>query len=93
MYLCLRERAHVTCHHSLCSFFGNSLDRLPPDLGLFSGPKPVVMDVSSTQELVLMLQGAKRTSSRIEFGAHQVVIVRTEEAKKRMPEEFGIDPE
>ena len=37
----------------------------------FNGPKPVIMDVASTQELVLMLQGAKR-SSRIEFGAHQV---------------------
>ena len=41
--------------------------RLPPDLGLFDGPKPVIMDVANTQELVLMLQGAKR-SSRIEFG-------------------------
>merc|ERR1712194_362129 len=72
---------------------GNSLDRLPPDLGLFDGPKPVIMDVASTQELVLMLQGAKRSSSRIEFGAHQVVIVRSEAAKKSMPEEFGIDPD
>ncbi|KAL7540343.1 hypothetical protein ACHAXR_010608, partial [Thalassiosira sp. AJA248-18] len=76
----------------LYHFFGNSLDKLPPDLGLFSGPKPVIMDVASTQELVLMLQGAKR-ASRIEFGAHQVVIVRSEEAKKSLPDEFGIDPD
>ena len=39
-----------------------------------------------------MLQGAKR-ASRIEFGAHQVVIVRNEEAKKSLPDEFGIDPD
>ncbi|KAK1735805.1 hypothetical protein QTG54_013511, partial [Skeletonema marinoi] len=74
-------------------FFGNSLDRLPPDLGLFNGPKPVVMDVTSTEELVLMLDGSKRETSRIEFGAHQVVIVRSEEAKKALPDEFGVDPD
>jgi superfamily I DNA/RNA helicase len=74
-------------------FFGNSLDKLPPDLGLFNGPKPVIMDVANTEELVLMLDGSKRETSRIEFGAHQVVIVRSEEAKKSLPEEFGVDPD
>ena len=77
----------------LYHFFGNSLDKLPPDLGLFSGPKPVIMDVANTQELVLMLQGAKRETSRIEFGAHQVVIVRNENAKQAVAEEFGVDPD
>ena len=51
------------------------------------------MDVASTQELVLMLQGAKRKTPRNEFGAHQVVIVRSEEAKKTLPEKFDIDPD
>ena len=41
----------------LYHFFGNSLGKLPPDLGLFSVPNPIIMDVASTQELVLMLQG------------------------------------
>ena len=72
-------------------FFSNSLDKLPPDLGLFSGPKPVIMEVTSTSDLVLMLEGAKRETSRIEFGAHQVVIVRSEEAKQNLPEEFCVD--
>ena len=49
------------------------------------------MDVANTQELVLMLQGAKRKTSRIEFGAHQVVIVCSEEAKRSLPEKFDID--
>ena len=74
-------------------FFGNSLDRLPPDLGLFNGPKPVILNVTSTEDLVLMLDGSKRETSRIEFGAHQVVIVRSEEAKKTLPDEFGVDPD
>lgn len=55
----------------LYHFFGNSLDKLPPDLGLFSGPKPVIMEVANGGDLVLMLEGAKRETSRIEFGAHQ----------------------
>jgi hypothetical protein len=72
-------------------FFSDGLDKLPPDFGLFPGPKPVLMQVSSLSDLVLMLDGSKRETSRIEFGAHQVVIVRNEEAKKALPEEFGVD--
>lgn len=72
-------------------FFRDSLDRLPPDFGLFPGPKPVAMVVSSVEDLVLMLDGSKRETSRIEFGAHQVVLVRNEEAKQHLPEEFGVD--
>ena len=72
-------------------FFSDSLDRLPPDFGLFPGPKPVIMEVSSVADLVLMLDGSKRETSRIEFGAHQVVIVRNEEAKKALGDEFGVD--
>lgn len=75
----------------LYSFFPESLDKLPPDFGLFAGPKPVLMEVSSVSDLVLMLDGSKRETSRIEFGAHQVVIVRNEEAKKSLPDEFGVD--
>ena len=58
---------------------------------MFDGPKPIIMNVSSTADLILMLDGAKRETSRIEFGAHQVVIVRSEEAKKQLPDEFGVD--
>jgi hypothetical protein len=72
-------------------FFSDSLDRLPPDLGLMNGPRPVLMEAQSPEELVLMLEGSKRETSRIEFGAHQVVIVRNEEAKLALPDSFGVD--
>ncbi len=72
-------------------FFSESLDRLPPDLGLFDGPKPKLMEVATTEDLVLMLDGSKRETSRIEFGAHQVVIVRNENVKEHLPDEFGVD--
>ena len=49
------------------------------------------MEVTSTEDLVLMLDGSKRETSRIEFGAHQVVIVRNEKAKADLPDEFGVD--
>ena len=49
------------------------------------------MEVQSVADLVLMLDGSKRETSRIEFGAHQVVIVRNEEAKQSLPDEFGVD--
>lgn len=72
-------------------FFSDSLDKLPPDFGLFDGPKPVLVEVTSVADLVLMLDGSKRETTRIEFGAHQVVIVRNQEAKNSLPEEFGVD--
>ena len=72
-------------------FFSDSLDKLPPDLGLFDGPKPTVMEVASTEELVLMLHGSQREASRIEFGAHQVVIVRNEDVKIKLADEFKVD--
>ena len=72
-------------------FFNDSLDTLPPDLGLFDGPKPIIMEVPTAEDLVLMLDGSKRETSKIEFGAHQVVIVRNENAKGDLPDEFGVD--
>lgn len=77
----------------LYHFFSDSLDRLPPDFGLFPGPKPVIMEVPSVADLVLLLDGSKRETSRIEFGAHQVVLVRSKGTEDSLPQEFGVDPD
>lgn len=76
-------------------FFSDSLDRLPPDLGLLNGPKPIIMEVSSAFELGVLLLGSKRedSESRIEFGAHECIIVRNEDAKRKLAKEFDIDEE
>ena len=74
-------------------FFPESLDRMPPDFGLFPGPQPILLKAQNMDDLVLRMVGAKRETSRIEFGAHQVVIVRNEEAKKNIPDGVGIDKE
>ena len=67
-------------------FFPNSFDRLPGDEGMFPGPTPVVLDACHVSDLALVLRSNKRESSTIEFGAHQVIIVQSEEAKKSIPD-------
>lgn len=68
------------------AFFPNSFDRLPGDEGMFPGPKPIVLDSCNVTDLALVLRTNKRESSTIEFGAHQVIIVQSEEAKKTIPD-------
>ena len=67
-------------------FFPSSFDRLPGDEGMFEGPIPMVLDSCNISDLALVLRGNKRESSAIEFGAHQVIIVQSEEAKKNIPD-------
>ena len=66
--------------------FSNSFDHLPDDEGIFPGPKPIVLDSCKVEDLADVLRTNKRESSKIEFGAHQVIIVQSEEAKKTIPD-------
>ena len=70
----------------LKEYFPNSFDRLPEDQGMFPGPSPVFLQSCQVSDLALLMKSNKRTSSSIEFGAHQVVIVQNDEAKKNLPE-------
>ena len=72
----------------LLNYFPESFDRLQKDEGLFEGPKPVLLESCSPTDLALILQGNQRQSSRIEFGAHQVVLVVSNEARETMPDEL-----
>ena len=67
-------------------FFPNSFDCLPGDEGMFPGPTPIVLDSCNVSDLALVLRTNKREASTIEFGAHQVIIVQSEEAKKNIPD-------
>eukprot|EP00794_Sanderia_malayensis_P005798 gene5798-6495_t len=73
----------------LGELFPESFDKLENDVGLFDGPKPVILEASDFSDLALLLSGARRKTSPIEFGAHQVVIVATEESKTTLPEELS----
>ena len=68
-------------------YFPSSFDRLPGDEGMFTGPMPIVLDSSNISDLALVMHTNKRESSKkIEFGAHQVIIVQSEEAKQNIPD-------
>ncbi|KAJ7371741.1 TPR and ankyrin repeat-containing protein 1 [Desmophyllum pertusum] len=72
----------------LLHYFSDSFDKLQKDEGLFDGPKPVLLESCSPTDLAMILQGNQRQSSRIEFGAHQVVLVASNEARETMPDEL-----
>ncbi len=40
--------------------------------GLWDGPRPLLLEACTTQELQMILFGNEREASQIEFGAHQV---------------------
>lgn len=72
----------------LLFYFPESFDRLEKDQGLFEGPKPVLLESCSFGDLAMILRGNRRQSSRIEFGAHQVILVASEETRAKMPDEL-----
>ena len=70
-------------------FFPESFDQLDRDVGLFDGPRPVILETSNFGDLAVLLRGTRRKTSVIEFGAHQVVLVANEESKENLPEELS----
>ncbi|XP_033107816.1 TPR and ankyrin repeat-containing protein 1-like [Anneissia japonica] len=72
----------------LVFFFPNSFDQLKRDQGLFNGPKPILLDSCSIRDLAVILRGNKRTTTKIEFGANQVVLVANEQTKEQLPKEL-----
>lgn len=66
-------------------FFKGTIDQLPADKGMFTGPTPVILESCKKSDLALLLSNNRRKSSRIEFGAHQVVLVQSQEAKIKLP--------
>ena len=72
----------------LSYFFPESFDKLARDQGLFEGPKPVLLESCSFSDLAMILRGHKRKTLPIEFGAHQVILVASDEVKNSLAEEF-----
>ena len=70
----------------LKKFFPSSFDCLPRDEGMFPGPQPSLLHSCSFSDLAILLRSNKREASPIEFGARQVIIVQSEDAKKALPD-------
>lgn len=70
-------------------YFPDNIDKLPPDIGVLEGPKPILVQTRDVEDLLLLLIGNVRsTAASIDFGAHQVVLVRNEEARQNLPDEL-----
>ncbi|XP_041360663.1 TPR and ankyrin repeat-containing protein 1-like [Gigantopelta aegis] len=74
----------------MVEFFPESFDRLQKDQGLFQGPPPVLLESCSPGDLAILLQGNKRKTSHIEFGAHQAILVVNDAARDSIPEELRL---
>lgn len=72
----------------LIKHFPHSIDALEKDTGHFDGPLPTLLTDTSKDDLSLLLCGSDPKESQIEFGAHQAVLVRTQEAKSKLPSEL-----
>ena len=69
----------------ISEFFKDSIDHLPDDEGMFPGPYPVLLESCEIDDLALLLSSTEQEVSAIEFGAHQVILVHSKEAKDNLP--------
>ena len=69
----------------ITEFFKDSIDQLPNDVGMLPGPIPVVVESCEVKDLALLLRANKREASAIEFGAHQVILVQSQQARENLP--------
>ena len=72
----------------LLDLFPHSVDALEKDVGHFDGPLPTLLTDTSKDDLSMLLFGSDPQYSQIEFGAHQVVLVRDQSAKANLPMEL-----
>lgn len=76
----------------LREFFPNSFDHknLPREgEAELNGPKPIFFNACSASDLAIVLAGNKRECSSIDFGAHQAILVRNQEAKEKLPKDLS----
>ncbi|EGR28631.1 lupus brain antigen 1, putative [Ichthyophthirius multifiliis] len=67
-------------------FFSSTIDRLRKEQSPKEGPIPLIIGSEDLEALFWALTGEEKSErSNIEFGCNQVVLVRNQEAKKRLP--------
>ena len=66
-------------------FFNQSIDILPNEVSMLSGPTPVIVESCEVGDLALLLRANKRDVSTIEFGSHQVILVQSQQARENLP--------
>ncbi len=69
----------------ITEYFRDSIDCLPKEYGLYSGPRPVFLNITSVEELALLLTANEQDNLTADFGAHQVILVQSNEARNSLP--------
>ncbi len=78
----------------LQEFYPNSIDSLEREKALFPGPDPILLAGIEHTDLTYLLCGSDRSdTSQVEFGANQVILVRTMAAYDDLPVSLGFSLE
>jgi hypothetical protein len=77
--------AAAVCVAALRALYPRSIDALPRERAFFDGASPLLLPALCEDDLSILLSGANRGASSVEFGAHQVILVRSTEAAARLP--------
>jgi hypothetical protein len=70
---------------ALRRFFPQHIDALERERAFFQGPKPLLLSTVTTDDLAILLSWSDQADSQVEFGAHQVVLVRSMDSVDRLP--------
>ncbi|KAG2432292.1 hypothetical protein HYH02_013015 [Chlamydomonas schloesseri] len=73
---------------ALRRFFPLQIDKLERESAQFPGPHPLLLGSISADDLTYLLSGSDKKTSQVEFGAHQVILVRSMAAVDQLPEEI-----
>ena len=69
-------------------FFRNTIDSMARERGFFEGHRPILLSETAEHDAAVMILGSDRKHSQIEFGAHQVLLMRNQASKHRLPTFF-----
>lgn len=69
-------------------YFPQHIDKMEREKAFFSGPPVLLVCGGGAEDMARLLSWSDKKASQVEFGAHQVVLVRDEESKIKLPGEL-----
>jgi len=69
-------------------YFPRHIDNLDRERAFFNGPAPLLLSSLSVDDISILLSGSDRNTSQVEFGAHQVILVRNMDSIRALPWEL-----
>jgi hypothetical protein len=69
-------------------YFPQHIDKMQRETAFFTGPPVLLVCGSEAGDMARLLSWSDKEASQVEFGAHQVVLIRSEDSKNNMPTEL-----